>query len=130
MKLIIAGTRSFTDEKMFWKIVHDYHRKVEEYWLYEGYGSTKITEIVSGGAKGVDRFAEEWATEQGLELKIFKPIYDDAMWPSKLAPLHRNAQMAEYGDALLALWDGLSGGTANMIANMCLRNKPVFVVKI
>ena len=130
MKLIIAGSRTFNDSASFWRIVHDYHRKVEQYWQYEGYGSTNLTEIVSGGAKGVDSLAEEWATEQGITLKIFKPIYDESMWPSKLAPLHRNAQMAEYGDALLALWDGMSGGTANMIANMCLLNKPVFVVKV
>ena len=87
-----------------------------------------ILEIVSGGANGVDKLAEIYAHDYCIPIQIFRPNYNDG--PPKLAPLLRNKQMAEYGDALLALWDGMSGGTANMIANMCLLSKPVFVVKV
>ena len=123
MKLIIAGSRTFHDYDRFCEIVLEHPLVLR---AHDG-----IThEIVSGGAYGVDALGQRWAKEHDVAVRVFKPIYDEAMWPNKLAPLHRNAMMAEYGDALLALWDGMSGGTANMIANMCLLGKPVFVVKI
>lgn len=118
MKLIIAGSRTF----------HDYHRFVLELRKKQTFEFLDISEVVSGGARGVDSLAGQWASESGIPLKIFKPDY--VTYLPKLAPIHRNAMMAEYGDALLALWDGMSGGTANMIANMCLLDKPVFIVKI
>lgn len=120
MKLIIAGSRTFTDyNHLVFSILH-----------YEPDMPGPITEVVTGGAIGADLLGEQWAIESGINCTKFFPKYDEPYTPGKLAPLIRNRQMAEYGDALLALWDGMSGGTANMIANMCLLNKPVFVVKI
>ena len=42
----------------------------------------------------------------------------------------RNREMAEYADALLAVWDGESKGTANMILEMHRMGKPVFVWRV
>ena len=42
------------------------------------------------------------------------------------AGILRNRKMAKYADALIAVWDGLSRGTANMIAEMEALGKPVF----
>ncbi len=41
------------------------------------------------------------------------------MWDihGKSAGHIRNAEMADYADALIAFWDGKSRGTANMIEN-------------
>ena len=38
--------------------------------------------------------------------------------------------MAEYGDALIAVWDGKSRGTQNMIDIMKAFGKPVYVFRV
>ena len=42
----------------------------------------------------------------------------------------RNTEMAEASQMLLAIWDGASGGTHDMIRKMRQRGKPVFVMKV
>ena len=71
-----------------------------------------MTEIVSGGAKGVDTTAREYATENGIKLTEFLPEYSRY---KRGAPLKRNIQIAEYADKVLAFWDGKSRGTKHMI---------------
>jgi len=84
-----------------------------------------IDEVVSGGAYGVDSQGEYWAKDHGVAIRVFKPD-----WASfgKAAGPKRNRQMAEYADTLLAFWDGVSSGTANMIAWMAAFRKPFRVV--
>jgi predicted Rossmann fold nucleotide-binding protein DprA/Smf involved in DNA uptake len=85
----------------------------------------KFSEIVSGGAKGVDRVGESIAALGDIDLKIFPADWD---LHGKGAGHIRNRQMAEYADALVAVWDGESRGTKNMIDTMKRMGKPVFVV--
>ncbi len=67
-----------------------------------------IEEIVSGGAKGVDTVAAEYAKKKGLRLMEFLPQYERY---GRAAPLKRNEQIAEYADEALVFWDGISRGT-------------------
>ena len=90
MKLAIIGSRSLCV------------RNFEDY-LPEG-----VTEIVSGGAKGIDEEAAEYAKRKGICLTEFYPDY--ARY-GKGAPLKRNALIAEYSDMVLAFWDGKSKGS-------------------
>lgn len=71
-----------------------------------------ITEVVSGGAKGVDSLGEVWAHSMGVPVKVFPADWDKH---GKKAGFVRNAEMAEYADALIAVWDGQSRGTYDMI---------------
>ena len=66
------------------------------------------TEIVSGGAKGVDTCAREFALANGITLTEFKPEYNRY---GRCAPLKRNITILEYADVVLAFWDGKSRGT-------------------
>ena len=59
------------------------------------------TEIVSGGAKGVDTSAREYAKKNGIKLTEFLPEYT----------------IIEYSDIVLAFWDGKSRGTKFVIDN-------------
>ena len=63
-------------------------------------------------ARGADRLGERYAKEHG-----YKVIYMPADWDlyGKSAGFKRNVQMAEYADALVAFWDGVSFGTKHMI---------------
>lgn len=65
-------------------------------------------EIVSGGAKGIDACAREYANKNGIKLTEFLPEYDKY---GRGAPLRRNIQIIEYADLVIAFWDGKSRGT-------------------
>lgn len=82
------------------------------------------TEIISGGAKGVDTLAKEYALENDLKLTEFLPEYERY---GRGAPLKRNITIIENADIVLAFWDGKSRGTKFVIDNCHSRNIPVRV---
>ena len=84
-----------------------------------------LTEIVSGGAKGVDTTAREYATENGIKLTEFLPEYSRY---KRGAPLKRNIQIAEYADKVLAFWDGKSRGTKYVIDYCTEHNIPIEIM--
>lgn len=98
MRTIIAGSRGIVDPKL-----------VEEAIIASGF---TITEVVSGGARGVDSIGERWALDNNIPIKRFP-----AKWHlhGKRAGPIRNSEMAEYAEALIAVWDGASSGTQDMI---------------
>lgn len=79
-------------------------------------------EIVSGGAKGIDTCAREYALAKGLKLTEFLPDYKRY---GRGAPLKRNLQIIDYADCVLAFWDGQSRGTKFVIEHCKAQNKPV-----
>ncbi len=83
------------------------------------------TEIVSGGAKGVDTSAREYALAHGIKLTEFLPDYKKY---GRSAPLKRNITIIENADLVLAFWDGQSRGTKFVIDNCRERGVPVRVV--
>lgn len=102
IRIIIAGSRTITDYKKF-----KYHclKALEKYKDYD------IT-IVSGGAKGVDKLGERLAKEEGYRLSVYPANWEKY---GKKAGYIRNIEMAKNADALIAVWDGKSKGTAHMI---------------
>lgn len=83
-----------------------------------------VTEIVSGGARGVDTCAREYALANRIKLTEFLPEYDKY---GRGAPLRRNITIIEYADLVLAFWDGSSHGTKYVIDNCKKRGVPVKV---
>lgn len=86
-----------------------------------------ITEIVSGGAPGVDSMAKFVAEMFGVPLKVFQADWNK--FGTKAGPI-RNGEMADYADALLLIWDGESRGSRNMLYNMLENKKPVYQVQL
>ena len=84
------------------------------------------TEIVSGGAKGVDTCAAQYAAEAGLPLTVFLPAYEKY---GKAAPLKRNLQIIGYADTVVAFWDGRSRGTKFVIDACRAEGKPIRVIE-
>ena len=109
MKVAVIGSRSLTVPNL------------------EKYLPPETTEIVSGGAIGVDRSARRYAQENGIKLTEFLPDYSSF---GRSAPLRRNIEIVDYSDLVLAFWDGISNGTAFVIAKCRERNVPVRVFKI
>lgn len=112
LKLIVAGGREFSDVSLVYK-------KLDEHIA----GADVL--IISGGARGADTLALDYAADRGLPIKIMP-----AEWEArgKGAGYIRNSAMADEADELIAFWDGESRGTKHMIDTMLAKAKPVVVV--
>ena len=64
--------------------------------------------ILSGGAKGIDTLAEEFADKTRLSKIILRPKYKIY---GKGAPIKRNEELVKMADKILVVWDGKSKGT-------------------
>lgn len=84
-----------------------------------------ITKIISGAARGVDKLGEQWAKRNNFPIKRFPADWDSN--PGKTGGIIRNGQMARYSDTLIAIWDGKSSGTVNMIEQASARNLRVVI---
>lgn len=81
-------------------------------------------EIVSGGAKGIDRCAREFANENKIKLTEFFPEYEKH---GRAAPIIRNDKIIDYSDIVIAFWDGKSAGTKYVIEKCRKQNKKVII---
>ena len=101
MKVAVIGSRSLTVQNLGEYLPQD------------------VTEIVSGGAKGIDTCAREYAVSNGIKLTEFLPEYEKY---GRSAPLKRNITIIENADLVLAFWDGVSRGTKCVI-DSCKRTR-------
>ena len=109
MKVAIIGSRNITKINL------------------EEYVPKEATEIVSGGAKGVDTLAKEYALSHGIPLREFLPEYQKY---GRGAPILRNKQIVDYADTVLAFWDGVSRGTKSVIEYAKTKKKECVVTII
>lgn len=108
MKVIIAGSRTATVKQVDAAV----RGALRAGWT--------ITEVVSGGARGADTYGERWTDK----VKRFPADWDKH---GRAAGPIRNQAMAEYADALIAVWDGESKGTRDMISRARARGLKVFI---
>lgn len=104
MKIAVVGSRNL--------VVNDLGK----------YLPNNVTEIVSGGARGIDTCAREYAIAKGLKLTEFLPEYSRY---GRGAPLKRNLQIINYADCVLAFWNGQSRGTKFVIEHCKAQGKPI-----
>ena len=90
----------------------------------ENFLPENVTEIVSGGARGVDICAREYAQAHNIPLTEFLPDYTRY---GRSAPLKRNLEIIAYADLVLAFWDGKSHGTKYVIDNCQKQGVPIRV---
>jgi hypothetical protein len=91
------------------------------------YIKEKPAVVISGGAKGIDTLAWEWALENNIEIIIHRPDYNkDGKW----AALRRNDIIVDEADKIIAFWDGKSTGTKYVIERAKKLNKPLEIILI
>ena len=116
IKIIICGPRNFNDYNI-----------VKQAIIASGF---KITEVVSGGADGVDMLGVRWAKEQKIKVHIMEAKWKDLDAPhaeiainkweqkyNKNAGFQRNSEMVEYVSpkgGVIAIITG-SHGTADTV---------------
>jgi|SRR5579884_2260511 len=108
MKIIIAGGREIHDPSIL-------DAALESCPFAQFIDST--TEIITGGARGVDAMADKWAEENGIDRVIF-PANWTQHW--KAAGMIRNKKMLDYAllsypDCGLIAIPGKGPGTRGMI---------------
>ena len=114
MKIAIIGCRKLSDpEKVYTMITENIPRN--------------CSEVVSGGAEGVDYLAERYAKENHLHLTRFLPDY--ARYGAT-APLIRNDEIVEYADMVYAFWDLDSHGTRYSLKKCIETQTPVKIIRI
>ena len=113
MKVVIAGSRDITDYDILLKAIKE--------------SPFQITEVISGRARGVDTLGEKYAEDYGLKLHLFPA--DWKKYRNAAGPI-RNAQMADFADAVLCVWDGKSSGTKDMMNQARKRGLPLYVFKV
>ena len=87
-------------------------------------GLPEGTVVVSGGARGVDKAAEDAAMEAGLDVEVYLPDWDKY---GRVAGFIRNKDIEENADRCVAFWDGKSKGTKNTVSLFEKAGKPVEV---
>jgi YspA, cpYpsA-related SLOG family len=112
MKLIIAGSRTFTDYALLASVLGPHRHQ--------------ISAVIHGGARGADRLGFRWAVRHHVRSRCFAADWERF---GKSAGVRRNHQMAQAGDMLVAFHVNNSPGTAHMIACMRQLGKPVVVIE-
>ena len=110
MKTIIAGTSSIDDYSVVLEAIRD--------------AKFPITEVICGMAKGPDSFGEKYALNNHIPITYFPA--DWKQYGKSAGPI-RNEQMGDYGEALIAIWDGESPGTKHMISFAQKRKLKIFI---
>lgn len=92
-----------------------------DYRILEKYIPGNVSEIVSGGASGIDTLAKRYAELHRIRLTEFVPDYHNKNISPRSAPIIRNKKIVEYSDLVLAFWDGVSRGTSHTI-EFCIQS--------
>lgn len=114
-KLAVVGSRTISSNK----------EAAHVYGVLDGLRQSLplLTHVVSGGARGPDRFAAQWAKERGVELVEHLPDWTVGKHAGHL----RNSLVARDCDAMVAFWDGRSKGTLHAIGCARAMGKRAFV---
>ncbi len=83
-----------------------------------------MTELVTGGVRGIDTCAEQYADERNIPKLIIKPEY---IKYGRRAPLVRNETIVDCADTVVAVWDGNSPGTKYAIEYAQKIGKPIYI---
>ena len=129
MKLGITGSRTI-EQFDFIPYFTMRDQKFRVFCRGLGLGRRKITEVITGGARGIDTLAFQAAESAGIRNRQFLP--DWCRFPGKLilkAYHERNQQIVDRCDVLLAVWNGKSRGTKNTLSYARKAGKPVFLIE-
>ena len=129
MKTIVAGSRAIT--------CFDIVEQAIEMCPF------RPTLIISGAALGVDTLGEQYAKKKGIPIQTYPADWNNLNVPNckvrrgksgrlynVLAGFNRNEVMSTVAEAVIAIWDGISDGTADMVNRALAKGLVVFLVTV
>jgi hypothetical protein len=122
-RIIIAGGREIRDYDLIKRAVEESGFQISEVVS----GMQKSVDAETGEKFGADWLGIQWANENNIPVK---PFPADWKYEGRAAGPIRNRKMAEYADGLIAIWDGKSKGTKNMIEEARKRDLKVYVLNV
>ena len=105
LKLMACGSRSMADKELVFAELDKFRKK------------NPSLVLISGGAKGADSIAEEWAKARGAPITQYKPDWKKY---GRGAGIVRNKEMVLAADFVIAFWDGMSKGT-KFVIDLCYK---------
>lgn len=114
MKIAIIGSRKVGNINFAEEIAKHYQ-----------FGCDDI--IISGGAKGIDTLAAEFAKTHKLGLIELCPDYEKK---GRAAIFIRNRAIIDNSDLVIAFWDGISKGTKYTLDYARKKGMPIKVIPI
>jgi hypothetical protein len=109
-KIAVVGSREYGNESAVRRFV----RAMD----------TLTNVLISGGAKGVDTWAEDEFRKMGGRVVSIRPNYNKH---GRGAPLKRNTEIVLGADSVAAFWDGISTGTLDTLTKAIKASKPLAV---
>ena len=129
MIVVVTGSRSIADPDAVAKAIES-----AVTGPLGAYGTiAEVAELWHGGAKGVDRLSESWAMDRNIKARCWPVSPKEWDERPKTAGKRRNYRMMKAAHAdgrcviVVAVWDGLSGGTAHAIGWAVALGLPVYV---
>jgi hypothetical protein len=115
-RVAVIGSRTFDDKEKLYDVLTK--------------NLDRIKVIVSGGAKGADSLAVEWASDFGIPYLVFPAMWRDPFTGAyyRGAGFKRNRYIIEHCDTVIAFWDGESQGTLHSIHMAEEMKKPIKIV--
>jgi len=111
MKVIVAGSRNITNRYAVEKAITE--------------SGFQIDELVCGMCgSGADLIAYLWASPRLIPIKEFPADWETS--GKKAGPI-RNQRMVNYADALIAIWDGQSAGTKDVIEKAKKKKLKIYI---
>lgn len=127
MKIIIAGIRTLTEYSVVCRAVDCSGFSISMVVSGLDEWDKKKTRAQGFRLRGVDALGVRWARQHKIDFICFPPNWE--RYGRRAGP-KRNGEMAIYADGLIAIWDGQSRGTKDMIDAMFKAKKPIFVYSI
>lgn len=111
-KVAIVGSRDFKRKEIIERFI----------------SNLRNVEIVTGGAKGVDKIAEQIAKNYGIHVTVFKPDFSKGY---DIAEYHkRNRKIVQYADEVHIFWHKPTPGSSSTLRYAAVLGRPVFVHEI
>lgn len=109
MRLAVVGSRNWTNPSAIAEWVDGF---------LDGFEGT----LISGGAPGIDTWAQEACERQGVAIEVIRSRWtrSDGSY-NKNAGFERNEEIIKAADEVVVVWNGISSGSKNDI-DLALRH--------
>lgn len=91
MRVLVCGTRTFSDEKFIFEVLDEYH------------AASPITLIIEGEARGADTIARLWAESRDVEVAKFPAKWD--VYGRAAGPIRNAVMLQQKPDLVMGFYD-------------------------